>query len=727
MTTMMALWQTADDLAAQRIISDAEFKQFIDDHLADIEAEYKLVVTPGGRMGDPSPLGRVPGVSNWIERRGGLPKYIRMVAHALIRSGHTMGRAISIAIATIKRWAAGAGNVSPKVRAAAAKALAQWEAMKASKAVPDWLLEIETWVTEQKGSPMQLEYKAQPITGFEVVDDEEGIVDAIVSVTGIRDRVKDNIAPGSYKESLGARKPKGVWGHDWQQPISKTLAAEELMPGDPRLPKKLADGSPWPKEAGAVKVRTQFNLSSNGGREAYSNVKFFGEDQEWSVGYLVPKGHATVNTKTGERNIRKMDLYEYSPVLWGAMPQARSLTPQNIGVGGKALQLAFKSLIDNMDPDELAGFVKNDAGMTYEGEVESAPNKPGRGATIDEALDDADTNIGDNTHAADMSGPTDLNLTDLRRIADHLEEFVGAQKEFMANFQKKRDEEDAPDSLANAVNLRLDDVKSLPDDLKDTLWAAAEDFENADDEDQESKAVEFFLDQLQAGMEDADDEGSKALAALAEDAAMILKGASDGMEWEAEAPDLPDEPTPEEIKDALYYFEVEYKKSRVFSAEQRERHASSGVALPDGSYPMPDCDAVRRALILARSKHGNWQAAMALAKKRAATLGCTGLLSSAEKADEPVQIDTKALDELSELANLDVGNLLESKNRMLGYGARKPARRGRVPYDEDDMPDEETDEEDEEMPDDESGESESEESVEAMPKKRKRRRPRMAY
>ena len=34
---------------------------------------------------------------------------------------------------------------------------------------------------------------------------------------------------------------------------------------------------------------------------------------------------------------------------------------------------------------------------------------------------------------------------------------------------------------------------------------------------------------------------------------------------------------------------------REFSEAERERLAREGHALPDGSYPMPDCDAVRRA------------------------------------------------------------------------------------------------------------------------------------
>lgn len=63
------------------------------------------------------------------------------------------------------------------------------------------------------------------------------------------------------------------------------------------------------------------------------------------------------------------------------------------------------------------------------------------------------------------------------------------------------------------------------------------------------------------------------------------------------------------------------KGSRTFTAAQRREHASAGVALPDGSYPMPDADAVRRAAILIRSKHGDWKAAARLLARRVKALG----------------------------------------------------------------------------------------------------------
>lgn len=63
------------------------------------------------------------------------------------------------------------------------------------------------------------------------------------------------------------------------------------------------------------------------------------------------------------------------------------------------------------------------------------------------------------------------------------------------------------------------------------------------------------------------------------------------------------------------------KDSRTFTADQRSKQADQGNALPDGSYPIPDADALRRAAILARSKHGNYKAARRLIARRAKELG----------------------------------------------------------------------------------------------------------
>ena len=75
---------------------------------------------------------------NWVERsgsggRGGqLPAYIQHIALAIVRKrGMPKSQAIAIAVGTVKRWARGGGDVDSNTRAAARKALKEWEAMKA--------------------------------------------------------------------------------------------------------------------------------------------------------------------------------------------------------------------------------------------------------------------------------------------------------------------------------------------------------------------------------------------------------------------------------------------------------------------------------------------------------------------------------------------------------------------------------------------------------------------
>lgn len=105
--------------------------------------------------------------SNWVAKAGGLPNYVQHVAHALVRRGKSESAAIRMAIGIIKNWAEGKGDVSDAVRAAAAKALAQWEKMKAgthmSKALSDEVDSVSlddpevAWAMEQAGEAVELE------------------------------------------------------------------------------------------------------------------------------------------------------------------------------------------------------------------------------------------------------------------------------------------------------------------------------------------------------------------------------------------------------------------------------------------------------------------------------------------------------------------------------------------------------------------------------------------
>lgn len=71
---------------------------------------------------------------NWVEKEGGLPRYIEKVAIGIMKgTGMPRERAIPIAISRIKVWATGKG-VNADTQAKAIKALAEWEKLKAKAA-----------------------------------------------------------------------------------------------------------------------------------------------------------------------------------------------------------------------------------------------------------------------------------------------------------------------------------------------------------------------------------------------------------------------------------------------------------------------------------------------------------------------------------------------------------------------------------------------------------------
>lgn len=67
---------------------------------------------------------------NWVEKAGGLPRYIKRIAKHLKRKGMSESHAIAAAVNTCKRWARGGGNVKPDTIAKAQAAIAEWNAKR---------------------------------------------------------------------------------------------------------------------------------------------------------------------------------------------------------------------------------------------------------------------------------------------------------------------------------------------------------------------------------------------------------------------------------------------------------------------------------------------------------------------------------------------------------------------------------------------------------------------
>lgn len=201
----------------------------------------------------------------------------------------------------------------------------------------------------------QLEHKRLPVY-TKVISAPEGIVEMFVAGIGNVDEGGDKIMPGAFTQTLKQRTPKGVWAHDWTIPISKTLDAEEVKAGDPRLPEKLQQA-----EAGGLRIKTQFNLETQRGREAFSDVAFYGDEGEWSIGYVVPKGGSQVDEKTGVRLLKTLELYEYSPVLFGMNPATQTVAAKSRALARKVEPVEGSFEDSQEDLQEAIQAVEGDA------------------------------------------------------------------------------------------------------------------------------------------------------------------------------------------------------------------------------------------------------------------------------------------------------------------------------------------------------------------------------
>lgn len=222
-------------------------------------------------------------------------------------------------------------------------------------------------------------HKSVAINGFKTIDEEQGIVEAFVAGIGNRDSVNDIIEPGAFESSLTKRLPKGVWSHDWTRPVSKTLEIYEVPAGDDRLPEKMKDAG-----IGGLYVKTQFNLETEDGRNALSWVKFYNEGSEWSIGYQVPPGGQEYDKKMKANRLKTIDLFEFSPVLFGANPLTSTVGVKVDGGGcdihvqganevmSKKIEDAVKQIMESETDDVVVDEVVVDAPVVEPDEVKDA-------------------------------------------------------------------------------------------------------------------------------------------------------------------------------------------------------------------------------------------------------------------------------------------------------------------------------------------------------------------
>jgi len=163
---------------------------------------------------------------------------------------------------------------------------------------------------------MKLKFKSCKIVEPKTTDD--GIIEAFVSVFGNVDAYGEIIDYGAFKDSLAEKLPKGVWSHDWREPIAATLEAKEVPAGDPMLPESI-------KNFGGLYIKGKLVLAVQKAAEALELIKEKVID-EFSIGYM---DEETYDAEDG-RHLKKLRLFEWSPVLVGANPMTEVVSVKSV-------------------------------------------------------------------------------------------------------------------------------------------------------------------------------------------------------------------------------------------------------------------------------------------------------------------------------------------------------------------------------------------------------------
>ena len=136
---------------------------------------------------------------------------------------------------------------------------------------------------------------------FEVKDDSTGSVQAAFSVFNVIDSDGDVVKPSAFTD--GQEVPM-CWAHRWEQPIGRGVV---------KVGRKQAvfDGA--------------FFLDTDAGMEAYKTVKNMGNLQEWSFGFRILEAEDGEFEDRGVQFLKKLELFEVSPVLVGANRETRTV------------------------------------------------------------------------------------------------------------------------------------------------------------------------------------------------------------------------------------------------------------------------------------------------------------------------------------------------------------------------------------------------------------------
>lgn len=140
-----------------------------------------------------------------------------------------------------------------------------------------------------------------------VKDATKGLAEVIVSAYGPNpDEDGDVVVKGAVAKQIAGEygpNPKGMLDHDWsmRSAVAKTIG--------------------WWEDDDGLHIEAQYNLEKEIGRDAFSDLIFYGADMEFSVGYQVKAAERASDedrAKGIRRYITEWQINEWSHVMLGA-------------------------------------------------------------------------------------------------------------------------------------------------------------------------------------------------------------------------------------------------------------------------------------------------------------------------------------------------------------------------------------------------------------------------
>lgn len=159
------------------------------------------------------------------------------------------------------------------------------------------------------------DYKS--LTDIKVLDETLGLVEADVNTMGLIDADNDVIRPTAFNKSILNNLPIPVLiQHDQSAVVGKVVSAS-VVPVDDKEHR--------------LRALMQMNLQTEGGRDAFSNIKgqYYGQ---YSVGFNMPTDGASVERDESGKNVRminNLDWVETSLVVRGASPNTQTISAKS--------------------------------------------------------------------------------------------------------------------------------------------------------------------------------------------------------------------------------------------------------------------------------------------------------------------------------------------------------------------------------------------------------------